>query len=210
MTLSIGLTGGIGSGKSTVSQYFAQLGAKIIDTDAIAKRLTEKDQPALEKIREKFPGSLFSSDGTLNRSKMRALIFSDARAKKVLEAILHPLIKQEVVQAMRAGTSAYQIIVVPLLLETNDYRELISRVLVIDCDEVTQRQRAMTYHHLSPTQADAIMATQLPRMQRLNHADDVLNNNSGLDDLRLAVASLHEKYMRLSTSTNNSGAFIYD
>lgn len=208
MTLSVGLTGGIGSGKSTASQYFSQFGAQIIDTDAIAKRLTEKDQPALEKVREEFPRNLFTDDGKLDRRKMRALIFSDARAKKVLEAILHPLIKQEVIHAMRTSTSAYQIVVVPLLFETNDYRELVTRALVIDCDEATQRQRAMAYHHLSLAQASAIMATQLPRQQRLAYADDVLYNNGGLEDLRIAVATLHQKYLQLSV--NKSGAFIYD
>lgn len=208
MTLIVGLTGGIGSGKSTVSQYFAQLGAGIIDTDAIAKYLTEKGQPALEEIRKKFPGDVFRGDGTLDRGKMRAVIFSNAGAKKDLEAILHPLIKQEAIHAIHTSTSAYQILVVPLLLETNGYLELISRVLVIDCDEATQRQRAMAYHHLSPAQANAIMATQLPRTQRLKHADDVVYNDGGLDELRLAVASLHEKYIQLSTSANISGAYL--
>lgn len=210
MTLSIGLTGGIGSGKSTASQYFARLGAQVIDTDAIAKRLTEKDQPALEKIKEKFPGNFFGSDGALERSKMRTLIFSNARAKEELEAILHPLIKQEVIHAMSTPTSPYQIIVVPLLLETNDYKELVSRVLIVDCDETIQRNRAMAYHHLSVTQANAIMAAQLPRTQRLKYADDVLNNNGGLNDLRIAVAALHEKYRQLSLNTATSSAVIYD
>lgn len=210
MTLTIGLTGGIGSGKSAASQYFAKLGAQIIDTDVIARSLTDRGQPALEKIRANFTGDLFDSEGALVRNKMRALIFSDARAKTELEAILHPLIKQEVMQALSVSTTTYQMLVVPLLLETNDYLKLISRTLVVDCDEETQRQRAMAYHKLSRAEVDAIMATQLPRAQRLKFADDILGNYTDIAGLHLEITSLHKKYMQLSTAVTNHNALTHE
>ncbi len=210
MTLTIGLTGGIGSGKSTATQYFAEFSAGIIDTDVIAKQLTNLRQPALKQIAEKFDRGLFYADGALNRSKMRALIFSDARAKQKLEAILHPLIKKEVQQMLASSTTPYQILIVPLLLETGDYRELISRVVVVDCDEETQRRHAMAHYGLSRAEVDAIMANQLPRAQRLQSADDILRNEADVDYLREQVASLHEKYYGMSGALSTTRALTHE
>lgn len=201
MPLKIGLTGGIGSGKSSVAAIFAKLGAEIIDTDEISHRLTQPESPALAGIRSRFGDGVFLPDGQLNRAKMRELVFSDANAKRNLEAILHPLIRQEVTDRLARSQSAYVLIVVPLLLETQGYRELVDRILVVDCDEANQLARTMARSGLGKAEVLAIMSNQLPRQARLAHADDILDNNGGEENLHRQVAKLHEKYRFLAGSS---------
>ena len=262
--LIIGLTGGIGRGKSTVAALFAGHGAGIIDTDAIAHQLTQAGGEATPAIRAAFGDEYITDDGALDRAKMRVLIFSDAAAKQRLEHILHPLIfEQAKVQlrqlqanghgrnaapddetcharfplpnplgettshstrlhetaakslvipqtgrAKRGGRSRaneslrefhvkpYIVIVVPLLPESRTFRQLVQRVLVVDCDEDTQIARVIDRSRLSETEARAIIARQTPRADRLQLADDVIHNDAGLDNLSDQVAVLHERYAK--------------
>lgn len=202
MPLKIGLTGGIGSGKSSVAAIFAKLGVEIVDADEISHRLTQPESPALASIRSQFGDSVFLPDGQLNRAKMRELVFSDTEAKQNLEAILHPLIRHEVANRLERSHSTYVLIVVPLLLETQGYRELVDRILVVDCDEAKQLARTMARSGLGKAEVLAIMANQLPRQARLAHADDVLDNSGDEENLHRQVAKLHEKYLVLATGGN--------
>lgn len=192
----MGLTGGIGCGKTTAAQCFAALGARVIDTDHIAHQLTALGQPALGAIRQEFGGDVLNVDGTLNRGKLGRLVFSDAQLKKKLEAILHPLIKAEVQRLLNASEVApYQILVVPLLLETGDYKEIVSRILVIDCEEDMQRERTMARSGLSRDEVEAIINHQIARGERLQFADDVITNSADLQHLRSQVVEYHKKYL---------------
>lgn len=202
MPLKIGLTGGIGSGKSSVAAIFAKLGVEIIDTDEISHRLTQPESPALASIRSQFGDNVFLPDGQLNRAKMRELVFSNTEAKQNLEAILHPLIRHEVASRLARSHSAYVLIVVPLLLETQGYSVLVDRILVVDCDEAKQLARTMARNGLGKAEVLAIMANQLPRQARLTHADDVLDNSGEEENLHRQVAKLHEKYLVLATGGN--------
>ena len=199
MPLKIGLTGGIGSGKSSVAAIFASLGAEIIDTDEIAHQLTRPESPVLTSIRDQFGDSVFLPDGQLNRAKLRQLVFSDPAAKTALESILHPLIRQEVENRLDRSRTVYAVIVVPLLLETSGYRELVDRVLVVDCDESNQLARTMARSNLSKAEVLSIMSNQLRRNERLVHADDVLDNNNDENGLHEQVKKLHEKYLNLAS-----------
>jgi dephospho-CoA kinase len=202
MPLIIGLTGGIGSGKSSVAALFAKHGAEIIDTDDIAHQLTRPESPVLTSIREQFGDSVFLPDGQLNRAKMRERVFSDPVAKKNLESLLHPLIRQEVVDRLAHARGFYVLIVVPLLLETTSYRELVDRILVVDCDGANQLARTMARSHLGEAEVSAIMTNQLPRKQRLTQADDIINNNGGAASLTRQVQALHEKYLIIARGNN--------
>jgi len=197
---AVGLTGGIGCGKSSAAQLFAELGAGVIDTDAIAHQLTQSDAPAVDAIRLKFGADYLLPDGSLDRVKMRRLVFSDRKAKTRLEAILHPLIKQEVQVEMQRIQAPYLLIVVPLLLETGNYNDLVQRVLVVDCDEAQQLQRTMARGTLSAAEVRAIMASQVDRQTRLRGADDVIDNIGDPEDLRRQVENLHHQYVKLAGS----------
>lgn len=197
MSLIIGLTGGIGSGKSTVAKFFAALGADVVDTDSIAHELTQPQGAAIPAIRKIFAGKFITAEGALNRKEMRALVFSDDGLRRKLEAILHPLIRIEVARRAASFSAPYGIIVVPLLFETGGYREMIGRVLVVDCDEQVQIARAMARTGLDEQTARAIMATQLSRRERLRRADDVIANDSDMPHLRQQVDMLHKKYLAL-------------
>ena len=195
MTRCIGLTGGIGCGKSTVAGLFAEHGAGIIDTDAIAHHLTQSGGDAIAAISAAFGKDYLTADGELNRAKMRGLIFSDAAAKQRLELILHPLILQQAKQQLRLSqTKPYIIIVVPLLAESPSFRQLIQRVLVVDCDENTQVTRVIGRSEMSETEVRGIIAQQTPRAERLQIADDVIHNDAGMDSLAEQVSVLHERY----------------
>lgn len=198
MTLIVGLTGGIGSGKSTVGQYFVDLGIDVIDTDVIARMLTEPGGLAMNSIKDSFGQAMIAADGSLNREKMRNLIFSDNNYKLALENILHPLILTETLQQIRKALSPYIIIVIPLLFETNDYDKIIQRTLVIDCEEKQQILRTMDRSKLSEDQVKTIIATQISRTHRLQKADDIIVNNLDIAYLKAQVAQLHRKYISLS------------
>ena len=196
MAYAVGLTGGIGCGKSSAARLFAELGAGVIDTDVIAHQLTQADSPALTTIRHEFGPDYLPPDGSLDRARMRRLVFSDDAAKVRLEAILHPLIKQRVLGEMESIDAPYLLIVVPLLLETANYGDVVSRVLVVDCDEQQQLQRTMARSKLSAAEVSAIMSKQLSRQARLRKADDVIHNTGSLEDLRRQVETLHRQYLQ--------------
>ncbi|GAA0410993.1 dephospho-CoA kinase [Massilia aurea] len=195
---SVGLTGGIGCGKSTVADLFAALGATIVDTDVIAHALTAPQGAAMPAIVAEFGPDFAQPDGALDRARMRTLVFSDATARARLEAILHPRIRAATEAAGQAATGAYVIYVVPLLIESGSWRERVTRVLAIDCSEDTQVARVMRRSHLSADEVRAIMATQVTRARRLAEADDVVDNDAGLEALRTQVQALHERYLALS------------
>jgi len=195
---SVGLTGGIGCGKSTVADLFVALGASIVDTDVIAHALTAPQGAAMPAIVAEFGPDFAGPDGALDRARMRTLVFSDATARARLEAILHPRIRAATEAAGAAATGAYVIYVVPLLIESGAWRERVSRVLAIDCAEDTQVARVMRRSALSADQVRAIMATQVTRAQRLAAADDVVDNDAGLEALRTQVETLHQRYLALS------------
>ena len=195
---SVGLTGGIGCGKTTVADMFAELGASVIDTDQIAHSLTAPHGAAMPALLAEFGQEFATPDGALDRAKMRALVFSDATARARLEAILHPRIRDATAAAAAIATGAYTIFVVPLLIESGTWRERVTRVLAIDCSEDTQVARVMTRSGLSAEQVRAIMAAQVTRAQRLAAADDVINNDQGLDELRPQVERLHAQYLSYS------------
>ncbi|MCE5182639.1 MAG: dephospho-CoA kinase [Betaproteobacteria bacterium] len=196
--LTIGLTGGIGCGKTSVARIFSTLGAAIIDTDEIARRLTEKGSPALDAIAEQFGATCLLQDGNLDRAELRKRVFSDPSAKKKLEAILHPPIKQQVIAEIAEARAPYLLLVVPLFFETGAYRDLVSRVLVVDCDESQQISRTMNRSQLSADEVRAIMANQIPRMERLEQAGDILSNKGNQENLEEQVRSLHQRYLALA------------
>jgi dephospho-CoA kinase len=199
MTLIIGLTGGIGSGKSTVAEMFSKRGANIIDTDVISHQLTAPGQPAVASIEKFFGKDIIAADGGLDRVKLRHLVFSDATAKKFLEDLLHPLIREQVVKKLSEKNSApYRIVVVPLLFETNAYEQIIQRSLLVDCPEQLQLTRATSRGRLNEAEVQAVMATQYSRKQRLDKADDVILNDGAIKELEDKVMRLNKKYLSLA------------
>jgi dephospho-CoA kinase len=199
MSYVVGLTGGIGSGKTTVAGLFAELGAAVVDTDAIAHELTSARGAAMPAIIGAFGDAVLLQDGSLDRAVMRRLCFSDPAARKSLEAILHPLIRDEsVTRCRRAGDAPYALLVVPLLIESGAYREYVSRILVVDCDEAQQIARTMARSALIEEAVRAIMSTQASRAQRLAAADDVLLNTGARGELQTKVSALHRRYTELA------------
>ena len=195
MPFRVGLTGGIGCGKSRAADMFAHLGADIIDTDVISHELTGPGGGAMNAIEQAFGSDYLRPDGSLDRARMRTLVFSDAAAKGKLEAILHPMIRAETARRMQASGAPYAILVVPLLLETGAYREFLDRVLVVDCDESQQVARAMARSRLTEEDVRRIMNAQLPRAERLKQAHDVLSNDSDIESLAREVEALHRQYL---------------
>lgn len=192
----VGLTGGIGSGKSEVAKLFADMGVPVVDTDVIAHQLTQTGQPALQDIAQAFGKDLIHSDGSLDRPQLRQRIFADPGMRHTLQDILHPRIRELAAQSLGQNPAApYQVLVVPLLFEAGNYTDLISRSLVVDCDESLQVARAMARSQLSEIEVRAIMAAQLPRRERLALADDVIANDSTLQNLADQVRLKHEKYI---------------
>ena len=196
MTFRVGLTGGIGCGKSKAADAFAELGAAVIDTDAISHALTGPRGEAMPAVEKEFGTSHVNADGSLNRASMRALVFSDPEAKRRLEAILHPMIRAEVSRQAGQANAPYVILVVPLLFETGAYRDTLDRVLVVDCPEEQQISRTMARSSLTESEVRAIMAAQIARAERVSRADDVLPNDSDLNALRERVRALHAQYLR--------------
>ena len=192
--LRIGLTGGIASGKSTVADLFAEHGVPIIDTDVIARQLVQPGMPALDEIREAFGDGVFDSQGQLDRACMREVVFSDVSRREQLESILHPRIRDEAIAQSGATDGPYQIIVVPLFVES-PMRQFMDRVLVVDCDEETQISRLLSRDTENEDQARHILAAQASRADRLSIADDVISNDGDLETTRQQVDALHEKYL---------------
>ena len=198
----VALTGGIGSGKSTVADAFAALGVPVIDTDVIARELTAPGGAALNPVREAFGESVMQPDGALDRAALRQRVFSDVPARLRLEAILHPLIRQRVEQALSGLTAHYALIVVPLLVETGAYRDVLQRILLVDCPESTQVARVMARSGLAREAVGAILAAQATRAQRQAIADDVIANTASPEDLRAMVATLHRRYLALAAAAS--------
>ena len=196
---TVGLTGGIGCGKTTVADMFGALGASLVDTDAIAHALTAPHGAAMPAILAEFGAGFATPDGAMDRARMRELVFTDPGARTRLEAILHPRIREATAAAAALATGPYVIFVVPLLIESGTWRERVTRVLAIDCSEETQVARVMARNNLVEAQVRAIMAAQVTREQRLAAADDVVINDDGLDALRPQVERLHAFYMAEST-----------
>lgn len=201
--LRIGLTGGIASGKSVVTEMFAELGVPVIDTDVIARDVVAPGQPALAEIRERFGEGMIDDTGNLDRGAMRKLIFADEDARLDLEAILHPKIGAETRRHADAAGGDYQLIVVPLLVGS-PLLQFIDRVLVVDCLEATQVQRLLQRDAETVAQAERILAAQASREERLAIADDVINNDHSLEHVRDQVTDLDRKYRRLTRSDPRS------
>lgn len=195
--LRVGLTGGIASGKTAVAEMFSDLGAAIIDTDIIARQVVEPGEPALDEIRHEFGDEIIDDDGRLDRAALRRIIFSDDDARTRLESILHPRIRSATFEQADVADGAYQIIVVPLLVES-PLKALVDRIVVVDCDENTQMQRLMTRDAESEGQARRILAAQASRDERLTIADDVVRNDGDLNATLEQVQTLHRQYLRLS------------
>jgi len=196
----IGLTGGIGSGKTTVAERFQRLGAALVDTDVIAHRLTAPRGEAIEAIRLRFGDEMIAADGSLDRAAMRALVFAKPDARRVLESVLHPMIgavaRDEVAAAARAGAH-YVILAIPLLVESGNARDRVERVLVVDCPEEVQVARVARRSGLAPAQVEAIIRAQASRAQRLQAAQDVIDNGGDESRLDAQVQPLHERYVSL-------------
>ncbi|HYN27457.1 MAG TPA: dephospho-CoA kinase [Burkholderiales bacterium] len=201
MPFAVGLTGGIGSGKTTVAELFAELGAGVVDTDEIAHALTGPGQAAVGEIARRFGAQYATADGTLDRTRMRKLAFGDARAKKDLESILHPLIRREAERRLANSTAPYAIVVVPLLFESGTYQTLVQRVLVVDSDQETRIERVRRRNNLSREEILAIIAAQIGQAERVRRADDVIRNDGDLAALAAHVAALHRTYMDLAAES---------
>ena len=198
--LVIGLTGGIGSGKSTVAEMFESLGVPIIDMDRIARQIVEPGQPALTQIKQAFGEKIVAASGQLNRQQLSKIIFDSVEKRQQLEAILHPLIRQETARQLAELKSPYCIVVIPLLLES-EQRSLVDRVLVVDVPESLQITRTMQRDGISAAQVHKILAAQVGRDSRLNAADDVIDNSAAMEDIRHRVDELDQQYRALSENT---------
>ena len=201
LAFSVGLTGGIGCGKSTVADMFADLGASVIDTDQIAHALTAPHGAAMPALLAEFGEDFATPEGALDRARMRALVFSDATARARLEAILHPRIRDATAAAAAIASGDYVVYVVPLLIESGTWRARVTRVLAIDCPEELQVARVMARSGITEAQVRAIMAAQVTREQRRAAADDIIVNDDGLDALRPQVEILHAMYLSQSKRT---------
>jgi len=200
MSYVVGLTGGIGSGKSAVADLFIGHGITVIDTDAIAHALTAPGGAAMSAIRAEFGAGVASADGALDRVAMRAIVFADPSARKRLEAILHPLIRGESERQLLAASpgSPYVILMVPLLVESGDYRKRVNRVAVVDCAETTQIGRVMSRNGLVSKEIERILAAQATRAERLAAADDVIDNDGDRAALVPQIERLHVNYLALA------------
>ncbi|HUE92894.1 dephospho-CoA kinase [Pseudomonas sp.] len=192
----LGLTGGIGSGKTAVAQHFIDLGVHLVDADHAARWVVEPGRPALDKIVEHFGGDVLQADGQLDRSALRARIFADSDERRWLEALLHPLIGQEIMAYLARAESPYAILVSPLLIESGQHR-LTQRVLLVDAPEQLQIQRTIARDQSSAEQVQAILNAQASRSERLQHAHDVLVNDRDLHWLQTEVERLHNFYLTL-------------
>ena len=195
------LTGGIASGKTAVSDRFSELGVPVVDTDRIARQLVEPGKPALDAIVAQFGAAILQPDGSLDRRALREQIFTDGAARKQLEAILHPAIREEATQQVWNSPGDYCVLVVPLLVRRDQYPGA-DRILVIDVSEETQLERLIQRDEVSRQQAQAALAAQISREQRLQLADDVISNEGSFDELKQAVDQQHARYLQMATSRN--------
>ncbi|MCZ7561046.1 MAG: dephospho-CoA kinase [Burkholderiaceae bacterium] len=193
----IGLTGGIGSGKSTVADLFAARGAAVVDTDAIAHELTGPNGAAIAAIRAEFGDAVIGADGALDRDAMRERAFEDPAARRLLEAILHPMIRAESRRRLETAEGPYALLVVPLLVESGDRAGGVDRILVVDCPVEVQVARVMRRSGLTRDRVATILAAQASRAQRLAAADDVIDNGGSPDALDAQVEALHRRYVRI-------------
>ena len=195
MAYIVGLTGGIGSGKTAVSDYFAQLGIDVVDADVVSRQVVEPGTDALKRITEHFGNDILLADGTLNRPALRQRVFSEPDEKRWLEQLLHPLIGDATMKALADAQSPYVVFVSPLLFESG-MQAVCNRVLLVDVPESVQLQRTMQRDDNSEAQVKAIMASQSDRQSRIEKADDVLENSGSLDDLHKQVEQLHAQYIQ--------------
>ncbi len=195
--IAIGLTGGIGSGKSTVAAHLAALGAAVVDSDEISRAITAAGGAAIPALREAFGAEFFDASGALNRQAMRELVFEDPAARARLESILHPAIRKASDQALSTARGAYAVLVVPLLFETRGYEDRVARSLVVDCSEDVQVERTVARSGLTPAQVRAIMSAQWPRWRRLQVASDVIWNGATVAELAIQCDRLHRSYCEL-------------
>ena len=196
----VALTGGIGSGKSEAAKRFAALGVPIVDTDVIAHALTAAGQPLLEEIRRTLAADFINTDGTLNRDKLRKIVFNNAEERLKLEAIIHPAIYDQALKQLAENKNLrhpfYQILVLPLLFENNRYNGVIDKVIVVDCDENLQIKRAMARSNMSESDIKDIMEAQVERNVRLKLADEIIVNNGTLAELQEKVELIHKKLIK--------------
>lgn len=194
MPLRVGLTGGIGSGKSVAAEMFAELGVPVIDADIVAREVVEPGEPALISIAEHFGRDILLPDGGLDRARLREIIFKDQGEKKWLEELLHPLIRERIVQQMSRQSAPYLLLVSPLLIESGQNR-LVEQVIVVDVSEQIQMERTLNRDGVSREQVVRILSSQLPREERRAHADYLLDNGGDLAALREQVKSVHQQLM---------------
>jgi dephospho-CoA kinase len=202
VSFTVGLTGGIGSGKSTVAAHLAALGAAVVDTDDISRRLTGPKGAAIAALVAAFGEKFLAADGALDRDAMRALAFEDSLARARLESILHPAIRAEADAALAASRGPYAVIVVPLLFETRGYLDRVARTLAVDCDESLQVSRTVARSGLAQDAVRAIMRTQWPRWRRLQAADDVVWNGGDERALLPECERLHARYASLASRSS--------
>jgi dephospho-CoA kinase len=196
--LRIGLTGGIASGKSTVTHRFSELGVPVIDADVASRAVVEPGSVGLQQVVERFGPQVQGPGGELNRAALRTRVFGDPALRKDLEGILHPLIRAYMEQRAKEVVSPYLVMAIPLLVESGSPRKRVDRILLIDVDESTQLRRLLERDGSSAEQARAILASQADRHSRLAVADDVLRNDGTVTDLRQAVDRLHARYLQLA------------
>ena len=195
--LIIGLTGGIGSGKSVASDKFKSLGIVVVDADVASRTVVESGKPALKEIQDHFGSGIITAEGKLDRNKLREIIATDAKERKWLESVLHPKIGEQITKEISESTSVYTLFVAPLLLETNS-QEMCSRVVVVDVPKDVQIQRTAKRDKVSSNQVEQMVAAQMKREKRLEKADDVLLNNGTIEDLEKQVEELHKKYIQMA------------
>ncbi len=203
MKFVVGLTGGIGSGKSAAADEFARLGATVVDADAIARELTEAGGAALPHIKALFGAAFITKQGAMDRDAMRKRVFSDPAAKQALEQLLHPMIRAEADRRIAAATGPYVIYVVPLLIESGGQRDRVQRTLVVDAPESLQAERVRARSGLSDKEIRSIIGQQAARQARLAAADDVIENSGSLDALRKQVAALDARYRKMAASAKS-------
>jgi len=201
MAYIVGLTGGIGSGKTAVADAFSSLGIEIVDTDVLAHRLSAPGERGLAAIRAAFGDAVLTANGELDRAALRRCVFADPAVRERLETILHPLIRVEAEREIRAWRGPYGLVVVPLLIERGGLRSIIDRVLVVDCPEEEQVRRVVARSGLKPDEVRAIMATQVTRSQRRDAADDVIDNSGAPSSIASQVVALDRRYRELAART---------